>query len=112
MRKVLSMIQRNDLSAMSIVRTTVFALQLILTGCAIGGSDSSSSSAGRAPASAKGDYDSNSRAHPAAYLVDRFPVNRPMPQREKSNVEFYFKRCTMTGDDWPRSNTRYDCDYP
>ncbi|OFZ19944.1 MAG: hypothetical protein A2Z20_07830 [Bdellovibrionales bacterium RBG_16_40_8] len=54
-----------------------------------------------------------SRAHPAATLVDLFQVNRPIPQHKPSNnEEFYFKRCSMTGDNWPISKTSYDCTYP
>jgi len=56
---------------------------------------------------------SESRANPAAYVTDIFPVNRPLPQHEKGpQVDFYFKRCNMSGDHWPISATSYDCTYP
>jgi hypothetical protein len=56
-------------------------------------------------------YESN--AHPASYITEWFPVNRPLPKHEEGpKVEFYFKKCNMVGDDWPRSPTSYECEYP
>jgi hypothetical protein len=59
------------------------------------------------------ELDENSNAHPAAYLVDRFPVNRPFPKHKAPNTEpFYFKRCSEVGGEFPYSRTSYDCHYP
>lgn len=76
-----------------------------LVGCA-------SSEVHRTPAS-YADAPSNSNAHPAAYLVDTFQVNRPLPEHKPANnAEFYFKKCSETGGHFPSSRTSYDCEYP
>ncbi|MCB0351406.1 MAG: hypothetical protein KDD38_09500 [Bdellovibrionales bacterium] len=76
----------------------------MLTSCA-------STDEGRAPASFGGSHPSN--AHPASYITDTFRVNRPLPKHKPGpDVNFYFKKCDMVGDNWPISNTNYQCEYP
>ncbi len=66
----------------------------------------------RRPASVD-DYEDGSRAHPAAYLVDRFGVHRELPVKKHGPaVPFYFKRCESAGERNFYSRTSYDCEYP
>jgi hypothetical protein len=59
------------------------------------------------------EYHDGSRAHPAAYLVDSFPVDHEFTDNKKGNqVPFYFKRCEQAGEREFYSRTSYDCDYP
>ena len=53
-----------------------------------------------------------SRAHPAAYLVDRFAVPKKIQKPVESPVPFYFKTCDRHIGDFMTTNSRYDCDYP
>jgi hypothetical protein len=77
---------------------------LFLSGCASGD--------GRYPASYE-DNDDGSRAHPAAYLVDRFQVHHQDVQKQKGpNAPFYFKSCSPAGERYFYSRTSYDCYYP
>jgi hypothetical protein len=95
-----------DLKKMKFIAcATSCALFLVAIGCA-------STDGNRDPATFDtGGYESN--AHPAAYLTDRFQVNRPLPKHKpSSNAPFFFKSCTIAGDNWPYSNTSYECNYP
>jgi hypothetical protein len=62
---------------------------------------------------ASDDYEDGSRAHPAAYLVDRFQVHHEDVEKKKGpNAPFYFKRCEPAGERYFYSRTSYDCVYP
>ncbi|MEQ1664034.1 MAG: hypothetical protein ABL927_01510 [Bdellovibrionales bacterium] len=82
--------------------TFALGLTLTLTAC---GTSNDNRMQNRSPASAN-------RASPAAMLGDIFQVHRPLPEHEKNNTEFYFKRCEASGNHWPESATAYDCSYP
>lgn len=53
---------------------------------------------------------SNYKAHPASYLVDRFPVDREIETREQSPIPFYFQKCSRSVGNYIGTNTAYDCD--
>lgn len=53
----------------------------------------------------------DTRAHPAAYLVERFEVPKEIEERDQDPVPFYFKDCSQEIGDFIMTNSRYDCDY-
>ncbi len=58
------------------------------------------------------DVATGSRQHPSSYFIDRFQVQKEMPDRKNTNnVPFYFKKCSEAGENFP-SRTSYECDYP
>ncbi len=59
------------------------------------------------------DYPGGPRTNPAAYVVDSFPVDEPLPQDKKGpKVPFYFKQCEQVGQRDFYSLTSYECNYP
>lgn len=52
----------------------------------------------------------NYRAHPASYIVDRFPVEREVEVRQESSLPFYFQQCTRSVGRYIGTNTQYECD--
>lgn len=57
------------------------------------------------------DMDTNSRRSPASYFIDRFQVQKELPEHstENQNLPFFFKKCNVAGGDW-RSRQNYECD--
>lgn len=81
---------------------------LTVAGCASSDDREPSSYSGGAEKTSGG-----SNAHPATALTEMFHLKRDLPKHKSTkNTEFFFKRCDISGDDWPRSNTAYDCNYP
>jgi len=91
-------ITQNEISAEKRIVKYFFLISLFIAGCA-----GSNTRQDRTP-------NSESRAHPAAYLVDRFDVPKQTPSRPTSPVPFYFKSCTREVSNFIGTNTRYDCD--
>jgi len=49
---------------------------------------------------------------PAAYESEWFTFRKPMKSRPKSDIDFYFKHCTLTRPQGHYSKTDYFCEYP
>lgn len=47
---------------------------------------------------------------PAAFIVDRFPVNHKTPKRDNSPIPFYFQKCAREVGNFISTRTQYDCD--
>ena len=86
----------------SLVKSNLlFFVALITTGCA------------STPELGMDDYDENSSAAGAAYVVDAMSARRPMPSRpDWKPLEFYFKHCTSIDSKVHYSKTSYECTGP
>jgi hypothetical protein len=70
----------------------------------------------------KNDYDSlvestytedGGRAAPATAFMDLFAPTKKLPERKtNSSADFFFKSCSLNGNDNWRSHTAYECTYP
>lgn len=59
------------------------------------------------------EYDENSKAAGAAYLVDAMQVRKAMPLRPNwRRWEFYYKHCSQIGEGVFYSKTSYECAEP
>jgi len=59
------------------------------------------------------DYDADSQAAGAAYVVDAMRIRRPMPSRpDWKPMEFYYKHCEPAGQHPHYSKTAYQCSDP
>jgi len=58
-------------------------------------------------------YDSESSARPEAYAADHMLFRTPAPDRRgERNWEFFYKHCSMNGNETYYSKTSYDCTGP
>lgn len=53
-----------------------------------------------------------SKAHPASYLGEIFPIDNGMPMREIQKKEFYFKKCDLETRRPFQSKVEYSCNEP
>lgn len=53
-----------------------------------------------------------SKAHPASYLGDIFPIDNGMPIREIQKKEFYFKKCELETRRPFQSKVEFSCNEP
>lgn len=59
------------------------------------------------------DTDAGSPAHGDAYAADAMHFRKPMPdRREHKSWDFYYKHCSMNGQETYFSKTSYDCNGP
>ena len=57
--------------------------------------------------------DENSQAAPEAYASDGMTFRKPMPDRSDWKPwEFYYKHCSVNGNESHYSKTSYDCSGP
>lgn len=54
----------------------------------------------------------NVQVDPAAYEAGWFTFSKPMKSRPTSDIDFYFKHCTLTRPQAHYSKTDYFCEYP
>lgn len=52
------------------------------------------------------------KAHPASYLGDIFPIDNGMPIREIQKKEFYFKKCELETRRPFQSKVEFSCNEP